>query len=508
MKTKHGLFFDFAVLALTAMFALAGCGNPAGDNSGGGGGVDSGLVAKWYSTQAAANAGGDPVFEIDAGGNFTYGTAGADAVIKVATSDGRISATTTASGTTVDTGSAAYVVEETTLTLSDLSGSPNTFSPLYNAGGKFYKKAGGGGGDGGDGGDGGGGAPIEISTLAELNNISADSASLSKNYKLMANITGVTTPIGDVSGSIPIPFTGDFDGNGHTITINITNGLTITGGPIAGSFAGLFAFAGAQSGDPGTSGTVHDLTVKGTINITGTALYAGGVIGAMLPSAEVKNVASSVNITASGSNVYAGGIAGASQGAVSNVYATGNVLATTSGAKSVYAGGVVGTGAVSYAYATGNVSASATGTGPGTGDHSVTVGAGGIAGAASNNVVRNTVALNSAISASGNNYNRCSYRITSTSTGTVTTNDAANYGKADLIPSISGSGGDSHSNNEGADREDGVDVTVTVTGGPLPAVYTAPIKEWWTETGFEGADWTTVWQWDTATGLPKLRTAE
>jgi hypothetical protein len=354
--------------------------------------------------------------------------------------------------------------------------------------------------DGGPTGGNGDDVLIEINSLAELNNISANSANLSKNYKLVADITGVTTPIGLVSGANPIPFTGDFDGNGHTITINITNGLAITDGPVAGSFAGLFALAGAQSGNPGTSGTVHDLTVKGMINITGTTpLHVGGVIGVALPTAEVRNVASLVNVTASGSNVYAGGIVGASQGTVSNVYATGDVSATTSGAGSAYAGGIVGTGAVSYAYATGSISASATGTGPG--DSSVTVGAGGLAGAASNRLVRYTVALNSAISASGHHYNRCSFRITSTSGGTVTTNGAANYGKADLIPS-----GCSYSIDEGAGEQDGVDVTVA--GGPLPTAYTAPDQTWWTDTGFSGANWTTVWQWDTATGLPKLRTAE
>jgi len=83
----------------------------------------------------------------------------------------------------------------------------------------------------------------------------------------------------------------------------------------------------------------------------------------------------------------------------------------------------------------------------------------------------------------------------STSGGTVITNGAANYGKADLVPS-----GCSYSADEGADQQDGVDVTVT-GGSP----YTAPIEGWWNGTGFSGANWTTVWQWDAATGLPKLR---
>jgi uncharacterized repeat protein (TIGR02543 family) len=352
---------------------------------------------------------------------------------------------------------------------------------------------------------GGNDAPIEINNLTELNNISANSANLSKNYKLMADITGVTTPIGGVSGGNPIPFTGDFDGNGHAITINITSGLTVSSGPLAGSFAGLFAAAGALSGNPGTSGTVHDLTVKGTISITtGTPVYAGGVIGATLATAEVRNVASSVNVSASGNgNVLAGGIVGVSQGTVSNVYATGNISATSNGAET-YAGGIVGAsqGAVSYAYATGSISAAATGIGPGESDHSVTVGAGGIAGAATTGApIRYTVALNSAVSATGTNYNRCSFRITSTSSGIVLTNGATNYGRADLTPT-----GGLYGIDKGANRMGGLDVTVT--GGPLPSAYTAPNQTWWTGTGFNGADWNTVWRWDMATGLPKLRTTE
>jgi hypothetical protein len=375
--------------------------------------------------------------------------------------------------------------------------------------------------------------PVEINNLAELIAINSDPENLSKSYKLMADITGAT-PIGFQSGGLFIVFTGDFDGNGHTVTLNITNGLTISQGPLAGTYAGLFAAAGEMS--VGTHrGTIHDLKVAGTINVSGANVYAGGVAGGIFPSAEIRNVSSSVDVTATSSgevyaggilggsqgtvsnvyatgnvsatgsaSVYVGGIAGASQGAVSNVYTTGNVSATTTGnTESVYAGGIVGTGSVTYAYVTGSVSAVATGTGPG--DHSVTVGAGGIAGAASGDPVRYTVALNSAVSASGNNYNKCSFRITSTNTGTVTTNDAVNYGRANLTPSVSGSGDSSltHTNDKGADQQDGVDVTVT--GGPLPTAYTAPSETWWTGTGFSGADWTSVWRWDTATGLPKLR---
>jgi hypothetical protein len=339
--------------------------------------------------------------------------------------------------------------------------------------------------------------PIEINDLAGLNAISASAASLSGNYKLTADIVGVTDPIGRLSGSLPVAFTGNFDGNGYTVTLNITSGLAV---PSFGTYAGLFAIVD-------TGGLVHDLTVTGTITIPGatTAVYAGGVAGVMLSTATVSKVASSVSVSAVGSgDVYAGGIAGVSQSAVSNVYATGNISATSSGNnREVYAGGIVGAsqGTVSYAYATGAITAVGA-TGGGTNpenENPFTVGAGGIAGAATGAPVRYTVALNSGVSASGTNYNKCSYRIASTSSGTVP--GGPNYGRTSLIPTVSGIGGTSHTGGgTGANQEDGLDVTVT--GGP---VYTAPIETWWKNTGFSGANWTTVWEWDAATGLPKLR---
>jgi hypothetical protein len=327
--------------------------------------------------------------------------------------------------------------------------------------------------------------PTEITTLDQLNAISANAESLSKNYKLTANISGVIAPIGNVSGSM-VPFTGDFDGNGYTVTLNITSGLVIS----SGNFAGLFAAVG---------GSVHDLTVDGTIAITSTssAVYAGGVAGVILPTASVSKVASSVAVTANGTkSVYAGGIVGVSRDAVSNVYATGNISATTSGTESVYAGGIAGTvsssgGTVSYAYATGAILAEGTGTGiEAEGEDQTTVGAGGIAGAATGAPMRYTVALNSSVTASGNTYNRCSYRITSTSGGIVITNGATNYGKDGLIPS-----GGLYGQHEGVDKEDGVDVSTS----------DASSQTWWTNTGFSGADWNKVWDWDSGTSLPVLR---
>jgi hypothetical protein len=185
---------------------------------------------------------------------------------------------------------------------------------------------------------------------------------------------------------------------------------------------------------------------------------------------------------------------------VSNAYATGDISATTSSDDKAFAGGIAGSfDAVIYAYSTGAVSATGTGTGTygSLGEDSESeIRAGGIVGCASHNPVRYTVALNSSISASESNtntYKKTSYRIAHAANGTIT-NGVANYGDKNLTPS-GGSGTD-----KGADQQDGVDVPVT-SGTP----YTAPTQSWWTDTGFSGANWTTVWEWDTTTGLPKLR---
>jgi hypothetical protein len=127
-------------------------GNGGGNNNGGGGGggeeLDSALVAKWHSTQAAADSGASVVFEITSGGSMTGEAFNTD--VKVTTSAGKISATVTVSGQTVSGGSADYVVEGTTLTLSNPS-TGSLFTPLItaiNAGkgaggdGKYHKKAG------------------------------------------------------------------------------------------------------------------------------------------------------------------------------------------------------------------------------------------------------------------------------------------------------------------------------------------------------------------------------
>jgi hypothetical protein len=141
----------FTVLAVMVLAALAACeggtftdpghsesglsGSSGGGGGSGGGSVDSDLVAEWYTTQSAANRGDDPYFEIKSDGSFIGNTGFGNDLIKVSTSGGTITATS--SGTSV--GSADYTIDGNNLNFSDATG---IFTALYNGAlytGGYYK---------------------------------------------------------------------------------------------------------------------------------------------------------------------------------------------------------------------------------------------------------------------------------------------------------------------------------------------------------------------------------
>jgi hypothetical protein len=127
----------------------------------GGGVIDSALVATWHSTQAAADEGDDVVFEFRADGNFILasGAMAEGATAKAVTSNGRISATLTASGYTIDWGSADYAVNGTRLKFSNFSTGYNYFQILMQSleqiddivdADPYFYKSGGGSSSGGE----------------------------------------------------------------------------------------------------------------------------------------------------------------------------------------------------------------------------------------------------------------------------------------------------------------------------------------------------------------------
>jgi hypothetical protein len=120
---------------LTFGLLVAGCDNDGDDDDGGGGGgstLDTALVAKWYSSQAAADAGtGTPVYEFKSDGTLVIGNSSLTGYTYSA-AGGKI--TLSYSGTTLGTG-ANYAISGTVLTISNAG----TTSGL--SAGTYYKKA-------------------------------------------------------------------------------------------------------------------------------------------------------------------------------------------------------------------------------------------------------------------------------------------------------------------------------------------------------------------------------
>lgn len=160
-----------------------------------------------------------------------------------------------------------------------------------------------------------------IASSADLAMVSAD---LSGSYYLVSDITipGDWTSIG---GSTSSPFTGVFNGAGHTITYSTT---TATG----------FFFA------IGSSGVIESLGVAGTLACLGGA---GGIAGDNYGL--IAGCTSSVSINAGN---HAGGIVATNYGRLSRCVSTGYVHGTTD-----HTGGIVGMsyGDVEYCHSSGTV---------------------------------------------------------------------------------------------------------------------------------------------------------
>lgn len=194
------------------------------------------------------------------------------------------------------------------------------------------------------------GTPPPTPTLQGM----AAPANLGGNYALGSNINASSTsswrkghgftPIGTSS----VPFTGKFDGLGHTVTQLTIN--TSPNYPIKdNSNVGLFGQIGGMT----QSGTVRNI---GLVNESVTAnTYVGGIAGQNYGVIDNVYVTGSVN----GGQYDIGGLVGQNLGAIKNSYATANVatIASTKGVGFDVAG-LIGNnyGTISNSYATGNVS--------------------------------------------------------------------------------------------------------------------------------------------------------
>lgn len=166
---------------------------------------------------------------------------------------------------------------------------------------------------------------------------------------------GIGGPIGGSiidSSSTPVRFNGTFDGQGHSVNLNINGGI----------YSGMFGALGGKA-------VVQNVVVTGKVNGGG---YTGGIVGKAFggtiqncvslaevsgagnvggiagSARNIKNCASGGSVTGTGEAV--GGIVGSIGGALDHCYSTG----TVSGAR--YVGGVAGvrgSETVGYLYALG-----------------------------------------------------------------------------------------------------------------------------------------------------------
>jgi hypothetical protein len=263
---------------------------------------------------------------------------------------------------------------------------------------------------------------------------------------------------------------------GKIQNITITNGYVngIPGGVVFDNYGIVenCSFSGDISGSRSggiaswnmNSGIIRNCYVTGSI--TGN-METGGIVGDNRGT--VENCYTTCNINGGAGT---GGIAGYNAGTVKNCYATGNI----SGDMRI--GGVVGengNGRIQNCYAIGSV----------TGNRSV----GGITG--ESGTVQNCVALNPSITAR----EELSWYIAISRIGYADSSGSFsnNYGLKGMILKSSYDDQDVEDVTSDADGIHGADVEAPVFNN----------QSWWTTT--VNWDFNTVWQWDSARNLPKLR---
>ena len=198
----------------------------------------------------------------------------------------------------------------------------------------------------------------DLYTLEEkVESLSAGSASNPslKDYDVIL-MNNIEIPVNDGWDGIGDPqhfigFTGTFDGNGKTITTNISNTSN------AGPKGGLFNLVSSDLSDASSKVVIKDLNITG--NVTSNR-FIGGVVGRVMGNLDIENCSVNANLTlndgvsnsiggligqcGSGSGGGTGGGGGTSGGSQGTVKVTGcNVAGTfTSNTSSNPVGGMFG----------------------------------------------------------------------------------------------------------------------------------------------------------------------
>lgn len=189
-----------------------------------------------------------------------------------------------------------------------------------------------------------------VNSLTDLTSVASDPAG---NYALGRNIDAGAT-LFETIGSINLPFTGQFDGAGHTIT-NLTLGAVRGDHGEQGSVMGAWGLFGVI----GTGGIVRNLTVVGSatrstsvIEFASYGVLAGVNYGTVLSD----STAGSINLMTGLNDVTdSGGLVGYNYGIIQRSSSSVTVSAQYT------LGGLVGknlaTGRIVQSYASGNVTA-------------------------------------------------------------------------------------------------------------------------------------------------------
>ena len=174
---------------------------------------------------------------------------------------------------------------------------------------------------------------IRITNAAQLLQINNNT---SGHYSLRNNIT-VTNwiPIGSENSGSDGLFTGTFDGNGYTITINSFGPVTLRGYYNYGLFSHI---------RNGKVSRLHVAINAGAVNHTNADINYGGIAGIIDNGSLIENCSVSGNLRAVGSNsyvTYVGGIGGYVSGTtIRNCLTTGSISVT--GTYSGLVGGIAG----------------------------------------------------------------------------------------------------------------------------------------------------------------------
>lgn len=184
--------------------------------------------------------------------------------------------------------------------------------------------------------------PILITDAQGMKDIGASHDSMRKHYRLCNDLVlnDWEAIYYDYGGGQGEPFSGTFDGGGHTVTLNGVKPIRAQFHSIGtkyGYFISLFAYI---------EGEVRRLRVDGQITVDGTdenaTYHAGGICGYNHDT--VTDCISNVTVTAKGKmyRLNAGSIAGWNDsGSIFNCYATGKIESTAT-TQFVSLGGIAG----------------------------------------------------------------------------------------------------------------------------------------------------------------------